>query len=68
MYNYIFKKMVTWLQIEFSPVIGMSLGVTKLVTNGYNGYKRFKSVQVVSFSVQKVHKKFKRFKIKVDSP
>ena len=40
MYNYIFKKMVTWLQIEFFPVIGMGLGVTNLVTNGYIGYKQ----------------------------
>jgi len=54
MYNYIFKKMVTWLQIEFFSVIRMGLGVTKTVTNGYNGYKRFKAVQAVSFSVQKV--------------
>ena len=63
MYNYIFKKMVTWLQIQFFSVIGMVLGVTKLVTNGYNGYKGFKAVQAVSFSVQKVHKKFKRFNL-----
>ena len=54
MYNYILKKMVTWLQIEFSSVIGMSLGVTKLVTNGYNGYKRFKAVHAVSFLDSKV--------------
>ena len=39
MYIYIFIKMVTWLQIVNFPVVGMSLGVTKLVTNGYNGYK-----------------------------
>jgi len=62
MYNYIFKKMVTWLQIQFFSVIGMSLRVTALVTIGYIGYKGFKGVQRVSVSVQKVHKKFKRFK------
>ena len=38
MYNYILKKMVTWLQIIFSFVIGMVLGVTNMVTNGYIGY------------------------------
>ena len=38
MYIYIFIKMVTWLQIEIFSITGMSLGVTKLVTNGYNGY------------------------------
>ena len=46
--------MVTWLQIQFFLVIGMDLGVTKLVTNGYIGYKGSKGVQRVSFSVQKV--------------
>ena len=63
MYNYILKKMVTWLQIEFSSVIGMSLGVTKLVTNGYNGYKRFKAVHAVSFLDSKVQNQFNRFKL-----
>ena len=44
MYNYIFKKMVTWLQILFSLVIGMGFDVTEAVTNGYIGYNLFLAI------------------------
>lgn len=39
MYIYIFKKMVTWLQIEFFSIIGMGFDVTKAVTKWLHGYK-----------------------------
>ena len=55
MYIYIFIKMVTWLQIVNFPVIGMSLGVTNLVTNGYNGYKDIKSVQAYLFRIKRIN-------------
>ena len=39
MYIYIFKKMVTWLQIIFSLVIGKGFAVTNTVTKWLHGYK-----------------------------